>query len=349
MTTKASGAGTVPSFGADDVDVHAVTDYLNAHGLLPDDATISAERLTGGVSAEVVAVRIEAADGTRNWVIKRALPQLRVASTWVATPQRAIVEARAMDVGAHVLPGQVPDVVYVDPVAFVTIQQRADPALTDWRASLLGGATAKDVETARALGTALATLHAATVDRDKLSAFTDLSALVQLRIDPFHRTAAAALPEAAPRLNELAQELLHRPLCLVHGDFTPKNVLADGARLQVLDWEVAHVGNPVFDVALLLAHFVCKAVHRPGSAGGYVECARLFHQHYLAGVDPALRPDDHLVAAHLAAFVLARTDGKSPAAYLTDDQIRIARARALRWLGDPSVLPTDIWNELTDA
>jgi aminoglycoside phosphotransferase (APT) family kinase protein len=347
MTVHVNGAGVFPPLEGDEVDVEILADYLRSRDLVPEDAAISAERLTGGVSADVVAVRIEAASGSQNWVIKRALPKLRVASAWVAAPKRAITEARAMEVAARILPGRVPDVLYVDPVAFVIVQQRAHPSLRDWRASLLAGPRAEDLETAAALGTSLATLHSATTDRSALSEFGDLSALVELRIDPFHRTAAAALPDAASRLDELADELIERRYCLVHGDFTPKNVLADGSRLQILDWEVAHIGNPVFDIALLLAHFVCKAVHRPGSARGYVTCAREIHHRYIAGIAPALRPDERSIAAHLAAFVLARTDGKSPAAYLTADQKRTARNLALGWLGDSSVEPADIWNELT--
>jgi aminoglycoside phosphotransferase (APT) family kinase protein len=338
----------VQAYDPDDPSGGVVGEYLRAHGLLHAEAELVVERLSGGVSADVVAVRVVDADGRRDWVLKRTLPQLRVASTWIAAPERAITEARAMALAAEVLPGQAPALVFVDPVDFVTIQERAPRDLTDWREALLSGAGERDVETARALGTALARLHAATADRADLAEhFGDLTALVQLRIDPFHRTAAAALPGVAPLLDELATELLDRQRCLVHGDFTPKNILADGARLQVLDWEVAHLGNPMFDVGLLLAHLVCKAVHRPGSARRYAECAHGFHSHYTAGVPDALRPDDRNAAAHLAAFVLARTDGKSPAAYLTPTEIETARRLALGWLTDPSVLLSDVWNELS--
>lgn len=345
MTADTIGAGAFPN-GADGIDTAAVGDYLRSHGLLADGAAIHVERLSGGVSADVLAVRIDGSAGPREWVLKRALPRLRVPGIWSAAPQRAVTEARAMTVAAEVLPGQVPALVYVDPVGFVTIQQRAHRSLTDWRASLLAGPDARDVETARGLGTALATLHSMTAGSTGMGVFSDLTALVELRIDPFHHTVAAALPDAAPRLRELADELLEQPVCLVHGDFTPKNVLADGPRLQVLDWEVAHLGNPVFDVALLLAHLVCKTVHKPESARGYAECAGEFHRCYMAATKPELRPDDRSVAAHLAAFVLARTDGKSPAAYLTTEQAATARGLALGWLASPPTSPTDVWNEL---
>jgi 5-methylthioribose kinase len=329
----------------DGLDHGAVVGYLRAHGLLDEDTTVvRIEPLSGGVSADIVAVETN----TDAWVVKHVLPQLRVARTWVATQRRAITEARAMEVAADLLPGYVPALVFVDPVGFVTVQQRAPRTLVDWRAALLSGATARDVETARALGDALAALHNGTAWRPDLTeAFGDLTPLIELRIDPFHRTVAAALPEIASLLGDLVGELLEHPRCLVHGDFSPKNVLADGTQLRILDWEVAHLGNPVFDVAFLLAHLVCKAVHRPGGAHRYTECSREFYNHYTRAVHPALRPDDRSVAAHLAALVLSRTDGKSPAAYLTPDETDAARRLALGWLRDSSIHPTDVWSQLT--
>lgn len=326
------------------IDREALDGYLRARGLLsPDTAVRAVEPLSGGVSADIVAVDT----GSQWWVVKQVLPQLKVDQTWRATQRRAITEARAMEVAGELLSDIVPALVFVDPVDFVTVQQRAPRALADWRTTLLAGPAARDVRTARALGHALAVLHSGTVGRPELDAhFGDRTALTELRIEPFHHTVASALPAVATRLHDLARELVECPRCLVHGDFSPKNVLADGPQVRVLDWEVAHLGNPVFDVAFLMAHLVCKAVHRPASAAGYAECAREFHGQYARFVDPALRSGDQSVAAHIAAVVLARTDGKSPAGYLTAEQTAVARHHALRWLSDPATRPADVWSDL---
>jgi 5-methylthioribose kinase len=123
--------------------------------------------------------------------------------------------------------------------------------------------------------------------------------------------------------------LLEHRLCLVHGDFSPKNVLADGARVSVLDWEVAHYGDPVFDVAFLQAHLLLKAVHRPESSRAYRELADTFLRRYDAAVpDPLRRPDDYL-AGQVGCLLLARVDGKSPAEYLTGVEALRVRGIAL--------------------
>lgn len=44
----------------------------------------------------------------------------------------------------------------------------------------------------------------------------------------------------------------------------------------VIDWEVAHVGDPVFDLAFLLTYLVCKALHRPGDVAVLQRAADIF-------------------------------------------------------------------------
>ncbi len=59
----------------------------------------------------------------------------------------------------------------------------------------------------------------------------------------------------------LRDNLPPRPLrtALVHGDFRPANMLVDEARISaVLDWEFAHVGDPMEDIGWYLCDFYRK-------------------------------------------------------------------------------------------
>ena len=310
-----------------------------ADGSRPGESRV--RPLSGGVSADVFAVCTP--EGA--WVVKQALPQLRVRQQWLATPARAVTEARALQLAAQLLPGRVPPLELFDPDEYVVVERMAPPELADWKATLLAGGG--DVATAEALGVTLATLHRSTLGDASLNAdFRDTTAFIELRIVPFHQAASAALPELAGRLGQLAAELLDRPLCLVHGDFSPKNILADGGRLWVLDWEVAHIGNPVFDLAFLIAHLVCKAVHAPGRSAHYQMCAQAFLDVYRDQVPEALLPESAGLAAHVAGIVLARTDGMSPAEYLNPGQRAEARDLARRVLGRPSTTISDLWRLL---
>lgn len=54
---------------------------------------VSFNKLPGGVSNRVV--KVTWADG-RSWVVKQALPKLRVTVDWFSSPERILVEARAL-------------------------------------------------------------------------------------------------------------------------------------------------------------------------------------------------------------------------------------------------------------
>jgi hypothetical protein len=165
----------------------------------------------------------------------------------------------------------------------------------------------------------------------------DLEIFEQLRIEPFHRTVASRHPELAPRVNFAAEALVAVPgRCLVHGDFSPKNVLVGAEGLWVIDFEVAHVGNPVFDLAFLLAHLILKSIHRPGSAAAYRDCAAQFLQFYEESAGEEFMPSDESLSLHVGCLLLARVDGKSPAEYLTTPERKGAWRVGASFVKDPA-------------
>src|SRR5262249_55767903 len=116
--------------------------------------------------------------------------------------------------------------------------------------------------------------------------------------------------------------------CLVDGDYAPKNMLlAPGGRAWVFDLEVAHIGNPVFDLAFFLSFVLLSAIRWPVLAGQLRELGDGFLAGYAAGGGDHVAGDAAALTAHTACLMLARTDGVSPAAFL-DDQAR-DRVRAV--------------------
>jgi hypothetical protein len=116
-----------------------------------------------------------------------------------------------------------------------------------------------------------------------------------------------------------------------------------------LDWEVAHYGDPAFDVAFMVNHLLLKALHRPRRRESYERCSIAFVRAYEAAVPDALGDDVAYVLGHVGCLMLARVDGKSPAEYLSE----LERGRAWR-LGlslamDP---PADLgaaWQRLSEV
>lgn len=320
-------------------DFSAVVARLRTRGLL-DDRPATVDRLSGGVSNDVLAVRAP----NRALVVKRALAQLRVAQEWLADPERVLAEAEALRVAAFYQPTRVPPVLDIDAEQYTITVGFAEPGAREWRDDLLAGDV--DPAVADVLGDILARWHSATAgDQDLRERFDDRKTFEQLRIDPFYREAGRHHPDLAPRIDATAAAMAPRSACLVHGDFSPKNILLGRSSVWVIDWEVAHYGDPAFDVAFLLTHLTCKALHRPASSSEYQAAADSFLYRYRAGIDRVLPWDEQHLARHVACLLLARIDGKSPATYLDEAARRRGReiARAVLSRDAPSL--DDLWKE----
>ena len=90
---------------------------------------------------------------------------------------------------------------------------------------------------------------------------------------------------------------------------------------MAIDFEVIHFGDPSFDSAFLLNHFLLKSFYRPQWAGLYAEAAAAFWSAFVSGIP---REDwiEPATLQHLGWLLLARVDGKSPAEYLHDPALR---------------------------
>ncbi|GAA3388966.1 phosphotransferase family protein [Cryptosporangium minutisporangium] len=310
----------------------ALVDHLVRRGLT-SSSDVRVQSLTGGVSNDVVAVTAPGLDA----VVKQALGRLRVAEEWLADPARLDTEGRALRLAGRLLPGAVPQV--YDLADGYLVIERAPESWRTWKEDLLGGAV--DVEVAAQLGRALGDWQRGTAgDAHVAREFGDRTAFGQLRVDPFHRTVAQRHPDLADVVNHTIAVMEASASCLVHGDYTPKNVLVDpeGDGLWVIDWEVAHVGDPTFDPAWTIGHLLLKTVHRPGPP--YAAAGRAFLEAW------GTQHDAVQLVRQTGCLLLARVDGKSPADYLTDAERHCTRALARRLLTDPPPHVLDAWELL---
>jgi 5-methylthioribose kinase len=311
------------------IDAATVGAYLVKRGVLPAGAEPTVEELTGGVSGTVLAVR---APGVA-LVVKQALPRLRVADEWNAPARRTDTEAAALRLAAGLIPGSVPPVVDSDSGEHVVVLQHAPRGWRNWQAELLDGRP--HAPSGTWAGDTLGRLHAATAgDAEVAAAFADYEAFALLRLEPYHGAVIERLPRLASALAPVVGELRDARTCLVHGDYAPKNILLGRDGAWILDAEVAHYGNPVFDLAFFLAFPLLTAIEKPALAAACSELVARFSAAY-ARRAPALVPTPASLSAHTGAMLLARTDGKSPAAFLGRGAIRRARALGERLLLEP--------------
>lgn len=285
--------------------------YLEQRGLASPGTVRGSRRLAGGVSNEVVGVETDRA----SLVVKQALPRLRVEDEWLADVDRIEAEADALRLVGAITPGLVPDVVDLDAASHVLTITMAPRGWVSWKDSLLLGSV--DPAVAHTLGTALGQWHAHTAAKaNELGRFDNPVAFEQLRIDPYHRTTARRLPGIGAHIDVLVEKMAARRIALVHGDFSPKNVLVGPEGCWVLDWEVAHLGDPAFDVAFMLNHLALKAVRSPELEREYWGGAAAFLAAYDKSAGLGMAGGEAHIVAHLGALLLARVLGKSPVEYL---------------------------------
>jgi aminoglycoside phosphotransferase (APT) family kinase protein len=271
--------------------------------------------LAGGVSSDVY--RVELPSGAV--CVKRALPKLKVAADWRAPVERNHFEVEWMRVAGGIVPAAVPAILGEDRAtgcfAMAFLPPDEHPV---WKALLLAGAV--ETATAAAVGDVLGRIHAATADRPGIAARFPTDAIFHaIRLEPYLVATANAHPDLAVRLQALVATTRATKRVLVHGDFSPKNLLIGPAGPVILDAECAWYGDPAFDLAFVLNHLLLKGAWRPRWRARFAAAFAALAAAYLAHVrweDPA--GCEARTAALLPGLMLARIDGKSPVEYLTD-------------------------------
>jgi aminoglycoside phosphotransferase (APT) family kinase protein len=289
--------------------------------LVSTDQHVILTPLPGGVSSDIF--RAELPGGVI--CVKRALGRLKVAAEWRVPVERNRWEAEWMRVAGGIVPGAVPEILGEDRESGAFAMSWMPPDdFPVWKKLLVEGDA--DTRTAAAVGDVLGRIHAATADRPDIAARFATDALFHaIRLDPYLVTVAKAHPDLSRQLLSLVATTGSTRRVLVHGDFSPKNILVGTEGPVFLDAECAWYGDPAFDLAFVLNHLLLKGVWRRDRRSDYLAMFAALCAAYRSRVTwepwPAL---EARTAALLPGLLLARVDGKSPAEYLTDERDRNA-------------------------
>ncbi|WP_211103803.1 phosphotransferase family protein [Skermanella pratensis] len=294
---------------------------------------LRAHPLTGGVSSDIWFVE---ADG-RTLCIKRALPTLRVAAHWTAPIERSGYEYAWFERVREIAPAAVPPLIgrHADGNMFAMAFLPADRHPL-WKALLLRGKV--DPDFAAAVGGILGAIHAGTAgDGRTAGAFATDASFHALRLEPYLLATARRHPDLAGRLEAIARTTAATKLALVHGDVSPKNILAGPEGPVILDAECAWYGDPAFDLAFCLNHLLLKCLPVRDGTSLLMDAFDRMIGAYLPHVAwENAKAFEGRCAALLPALLLARVDGKSPVEYLTGEMDReIVRSAARGLVAEP--------------
>jgi aminoglycoside phosphotransferase (APT) family kinase protein len=342
LSAKQADSGRVWSWsrqgeGMDGTSWEALLPRMFADAGIDATAGFSVEPLTGGVSSDIVRIRLK--DG-RDFAAKRALPQLKVATEWKAPLERNHYEVAWLRRANSVVPGAAPQVLAEDReygVALLEYLPAEDFVL--WKSELLAGRA--DPNVAVAVADALGRIHAATLNDPSAAAEFPTDDLIDaLRLDPYLRFTASRHPDLSPQILSVLNTTWTTKLALVHGDVSPKNILIskrDGHPV-LLDAECAWFGDPAFDAAFCLNHLLLKSVHLLSIKDELLREAKTFTATWLSHFPASLRASlDSRVAALLPCLMLARVDGKSPVEYLSETGRQRVRELAIPLIKRPRI------------
>jgi aminoglycoside phosphotransferase (APT) family kinase protein len=286
--------------------------------------------LSGGVSSEIYRVD----DGENTFVVKRALAKLKVQQDWFADVGRNASEQAYLECVGRLMPTSVPRLLFTGNGYFG--MEFLGSGFANWKERLLAGDLR--VEDARRTGATLGEIHRRTAGNQIIKAQFDTTAnFRQLRTEPYLLALRSQHPNLRKIIGSEVERMESTHEVLVHGDYSPKNILMSGERIVLLDCEVAWYGDPAFDVAFLLSHLFLKALHHKAdlrmakliavSSDAYMqEMSGGAGEHVMLRVPPLL-----------LLLLLARVDGKSPVEYLSVAAQNVVRNFVLQHLPMPPV------------
>lgn len=326
---------SAPADSAIDIeDIPTLLGYLRARGVIGRSENPSVRKLEGGVSNRVMLVTPESA---QPFVVKQALQKLRVAVDWFCTPARIDKEALALQYLSELTPpGAIPRVLFTDSGQHLLAMEAVPEPHETWKQILLRGHIEQShVEQFAFL---LGSIHSKSSQRsaELEEAFEDRSIFEILRLEPYYRYTAAVVPESAAFINALIADTLACRLALVHGDYSPKNILVHNNKLVLLDCEVVHFGDPAFDIGFSMAHFLGKANHLQHHREAVAQAALLYWRTYSGCVaaTPWAAALEPRAVRHSLACSLARVAGRSPLEYLTPSERAAHQTAVLRLLAN---------------
>jgi len=301
-----------------------VVEYLHASGRLDPAVAATAHTLAWGVSNAVLRIQPTKGD---DFVLKQSRGKLRTEADWFSRLDRIFRECELMQTLAPLLPtGTVPEVLFEDRDNYLFAMEAVQADHTVWKADLLAGRA--DTQIAARMGTILAAIHRETAGNAVLrDQWGDTEVFVQLRVDPFYRRIAQVHPDLRKPVESMIATMFDNPLCVVHADFSPKNILLTTRGPVLVDFETGHFGDPAFDLGFFLSHLLLKTVLFASRRSEYLALVKEFLKRYFAELRVPDRSSPMSSSAlagrtipHLAACMLSRIDGTSRIDYLREER-----------------------------
>ena len=280
---------------------------------------IDFEKLEGGVSSEVFKVKTK----KKLYCLKRSLPKLRVKKDWFVNTNRLKYEYLWLKHCKSIIPNGIPNVYkFSSKKDFLILQYLDEKKYKNLKIQLLEKKI--NYKIIEKISKDLFKIHINSTNKYIKKKFSKNSKnFYDLRLDAYFKEVGRMHPSLNKKIKNIIENYKINSSTLVHGDFSPKNMLIFNKTIKYIDAETCNYGDPVFDVVYFANHLLIKSIHIIEKKKQFINCYSIFLYTYIK----SLKIDERdkffkRCVAMIPIMLLARIDGKSPVEYIKKNAIK---------------------------
>ena len=288
-------------------------DVINKHKIL------EYKRLKGGVSSEVYEVRIK----QNSFCLKRSLKKLLVKKNWIVNQNRIYYEYLWLNHCRKILKNNIPKTFEYNKKQKYILMEYFDASKFKTLKELYFKANI-NLNTIKSISKHLYKIHSQSKNYKTKNIFIkNNNNFFKLRLDPYFNEIARVYPKLKKKVKSINKEYLLNASTLVHGDFSPKNILIGNKKIIYLDAECCNYGDPVFDLVFFSNHLLIKSIYFKKQKKKFLKAFKLFYSQYFNNISIREYRKYLLRIINMTPIMLlARIDGKSPVEYISSEKIK---------------------------
>tara|TARA_Y100000768_G_scaffold24462_1_gene16484 strand:- start:466 stop:1437 length:972 start_codon:yes stop_codon:yes gene_type:complete len=280
---------------------------------------IKYRKLEGGVSSEVYHVTTD----KNEYCIKRSLKKLLVKKKWFVDTNRINFEFFWLNHCRKILKRNIPKTYqfsnekkyivmeYLDTVKYKTLKELYFNKIIN-------------LKTIKLISKHLYKIHTNSNNVKIKNIFKHNNKnFIDLRLDPYFNEVGRVYPKYKDYIKYLNKSYLINSSTLVHGDFSPKNILIGKNKIVYLDAECCNFGDPVFDLVFFSNHLLIKSIFIADKSKQFIKSYMTFYNEYLSNLNTKnYKMYIDRIIQMTPIMLLARIDGKSPVEYIRSKKIK---------------------------
>ena len=280
---------------------------------------IQYKKLTGGVSSEVYHVRTN----KNNYCIKRSLKRLLVKKKWIANTNRIKFEYLWLKHCQNILKRNIPNTYeFNDKKKYIVMEYLKTSQYKTLKQLYFKRII--NINTIKLISKHLYKIHSNSSNYKTKKTFEgNYKNFYDLRLDPYFNEVGRVYPKYKEYIKKINENYIKNSSTLVHGDFSPKNILVDKNKIIYLDAECCNFGDPVFDLVFFTNHLLIKSIFLRDKSQEFIKLYLSFYKEYLSNLSTKnFNSYIDRIIKMTPIMLLSRIDGKSPVEYIVKENIK---------------------------